>query len=97
MAQGEGQNVTRTMRLYILTAAVVLLPFAAAAQRSGDTAYIEGRLKGLQQQVAELSARVERLRAQDQELQRRLESMRTKVEARLQPLAQRGTARGKAR
>ncbi len=85
------------MHLYVLMAAVTLLPVAAAAQRSGDTAYVEGRLKGLQQQAAELSARVERLRAQDRELQERLGSMQAKIEARLQRLEQRGPAKGKAR
>jgi TolA-binding protein len=76
--------VTRTLRLYVVALAVLLLPAAAFAQRSGDPAYIEGRLNGLQQQLADLSARIEQLKIQDQQLQQRLERMRTNFEARLE-------------
>lgn len=89
--------MTRAIRPYVIALPILLLPVAAAAQRSGDTAYIQGRLNGLQQQLAGLSAQIERLKAQDQELQQRLEVMRTKVEARLQRFEQRGTAKGKTR
>jgi TolA-binding protein len=87
--------VTRTLRLYVVALAVLLLPAAAFAQRSGDPAYIEGRLSGLQQQLADLSARIKELKIQDQQLQQRLERMRTNFEARL---GQRENgAKGKAR
>jgi TolA-binding protein len=79
----------------VVAAAILLLPAAAFAQRSGDPAYIEGRLNGLRQQLADLSARINELKVQDQQLQQRLESMRTNFEARL---GQRENgAKGKAR
>jgi TolA-binding protein len=74
---------------------ILLLPAAVCAQRIGDPAYIEGRLNGLQQQLADLSARIKELKIQDQQLQERLESMRTNFEARLG--RQENGARGKAR
>jgi TolA-binding protein len=79
----------------VVAAAILLLPGAALAQRSGDPAYIEGRLKGLQQQLADLSTRIKELKIQDQQLQERLESMRTNFEARLGQ--QENGARGRAR
>jgi TolA-binding protein len=66
-----------------VAAAIFLLPAAAFAQRSGDPAYIEGRLNGLRQQLADLSARIKQLEVQDQQLHERLERMRTNFEARL--------------
>jgi hypothetical protein len=54
----------------VVAATVLLLPADAFAQRSGDPAYIEGRLTGLQQQLAD-------------QLQERLETMRANFEARL--------------
>ena len=87
--------MTRTLRLYVVALAVLLLSAAAFAQRSGDPAYIEGRLSGLQQQLGDLSARIKELKIQDQQLQQRQERMRTNFEARL---GQRENgAKGKAR
>jgi TolA-binding protein len=65
------------------SAAFLLLPTAGFAQRSGDPAYIEARLTGLQRQLAGLSARIKELKIQDQQLQERLDAMRTDFEARL--------------
>jgi len=79
----------------VVAAAIFLLPPAAFAQRSGDPAYIEGRLNGLRQQLADLSARIKQLEVQDQQLQQRLESMRTNFEARLEQ--QKNGAKRKAR
>jgi len=70
-------------------------PVSAVAQRSGDAAYIAGRLTGLQQQLADLSARLEQLRIQDQHLQQRLEEMRTNFEARLERLEKAGAGPGR--
>jgi hypothetical protein len=42
----------------VVAAAILLLPDTTIAQRSGDPAYIEGRLNGLRQQRADLSARI---------------------------------------
>ena len=78
----------------IVAAAILLLPTAAFAQRSGDPAYIEGRLTELQQQLADLSARIKELRIQDQQLQERMERMRTNLETRLGQ--QENGAKGKA-
>jgi TolA-binding protein len=69
-------------RAYV-AATILLLPTLAFSQ---DGFYIQGRLDGLQRQLADLAARVEQLRAEDQQLQQRLESMRTKFEARLERL-----------
>ena len=85
----------KEVRPCIVAAAVLLLPLAAFAQRSGDQAYIEGRLNGLQQQLGDLSSRIKELKIQDQQLQERLERMRTNFEARLGQ--QEHGARGKAR
>ena len=49
----------------VVAATVLLLPADAFAQRSGDPAYIEGRLTGLQQQLADqLQERLDGLRAE---------------------------------
>jgi TolA-binding protein len=79
----------------VIATAICLLPAAAFAQRTGDPAYVEGRLNGLRQQLAELSARIKQLQAQDQQLQQRLESMRANFEARLEQ--QENGAKGKSR
>jgi TolA-binding protein len=79
----------------VVAATVLLLPADAFAQRSGDPAYIEGRLTGLQQQLADLSARIKELKIQNQQLQERLETMRANFETRLGQ--QENSARGKAR
>jgi TolA-binding protein len=79
----------------VVVAAILLLPDATFAQRSGDPSYIEGRLNGLRQQLADLSARIKQLEVQDQQLQQRLESMRTNFEARLGQ--QENGPKGKAR
>jgi hypothetical protein len=79
----------------VVAAAILLLPDAAFAQRSGDPAYIEGRLSGLRQQLADVSAQIKQLEVQDQQLQQRLESMRTNFEARLGQ--QENGPKGKAR
>jgi TolA-binding protein len=79
----------------VVAAVILLLPTAAFAQRSGDPAYIEGRLNGLQQQLADLSARIKELKVQDQQLQERLERMRTNFEGRLGQ--QENGAKGKPR
>ena len=81
-----GARVTKAVSPYVVVAAILLAPVSAVAQRSGDAAYIAGRLTGLQQQLADLSARLEQLRIQDQHLQQRLEEMRTDFEARLERL-----------
>jgi TolA-binding protein len=80
---------------YVVAATVLLLPADAFDQRSGDPAYIERQLNGLQQQLADLSARIKELKIQDQQLQERLEAMRTNFEARLGQ--QENGAKGKAR
>jgi TolA-binding protein len=74
---------------YLIVLTGVLLPSTAFAQRGGDAAYIDGRLSGLQQQLAELSARIEQLKIQDQQLQQQLERMRN-FEARLDRLEKGG-------
>jgi len=79
----------------VVAAVILLLPAAAFTQRSGDPAYIERQLNGLQQQLADLSARIKELKIQDQQLQERLETMRTNFEARLGQ--QENGAKGKAR
>jgi TolA-binding protein len=65
------------------------------SQRSVDPAHIEGRLNGLQEQLADLSARIKELKIQDQQLQQRRERMRTNFEARLGQ--QENGAKGKRR
>ena len=101
-AEGEVGEETRSIKSImkavhpcVVAAAIFLLPPAAFAQRSGDPAYIEGRLNGLRQQLADLSARIKQLEVQDQQLQQRLESMRTNFEARLEQ--QKNGAKRKAR
>ena len=79
----------------VVAAAILLLPAAAIAQRGIDPAYIEGRLNGLQQQLADVSARIKELKIQDQQLQQRLENMRSNFEARLGQ--QENGAKGKTR
>ena len=79
----------------VVAVTVLLLPADAFAQRSGEPAYIERQLNGLQQQLADLSARIKELKIQDQQLQERLERMRTNFEARLGQ--QENGAKGKAR
>ena len=74
---------------YLIVLTGVLLPGTAFAQRGGDAAYIDGRLSGLQQQLAELSARIEQLKIQDQQLQQQLERMRN-FDARLDRLEKGG-------
>ena len=74
---------------YLSVLTGVLLPGTAFAQRGGDAAYIDGRLSGLQQQLAELSARIEQLKIQDQQLQQQLERMRN-FDARLDRLEKGG-------
>jgi TolA-binding protein len=75
---------------YLIVLTGVLLPGTAFAQRGGDAAHIDGRLSGLQQQLAEHSARIEQLKIQDQQLQQQLERMRTNFEARLDRLEKGG-------
>jgi len=78
-----------------LAAAILLLPTSAFAQ---DGFYIQGRLDGLQRQLADLAARIDQLKADNQQLQQQMESMRTKFEARLGRLEKGGTsAKGKSR
>ena len=79
----------------VVAAAVFLLPAAAVAQRGVDPAHIEGRLNGLQEQLADLSARIKELKIQDQQLQHRLERMRTNFDARLEQ--RENGAKGKTR
>ena len=74
---------------YLIVLTGVLLPGTAFAQRGGDAAYIDGRLSGIKQQLAELSARIEQLKIQDQQLQQQLERMRN-FEARLDRLEKGG-------
>ena len=76
--------MTKAVHPCVVAAAILLLPAAAFAQRSGDPASIEGRLNVIQHQLADLSARIKELEVQDQQLQQRLERMRTNVEARLE-------------
>ena len=89
-----GARVTKAVSLYVVVVAILLVP-ATVAQRSGDAAYIAGRLTSLQQQLAELSARLEQLKIQDQQLQQRLEEMRTNFEARLDRLERAGARPGR--
>ena len=79
----------------VVAVAILLLPATAFAQRSGDPAYIERQLSGLQQQLADLSARIKELRIQEQQLQQRLDNMRSNFEARLGQ--QENGAKGKTR
>ena len=80
---------------YLVVLTGFLLPGTAFAQRGSDAAHIEGRLSGLQQQLAELSARIEQLKIQDQQLQQQLERMRTNFEARLDRLEKGGAGSGR--
>ncbi|MGD9884903.1 MAG: hypothetical protein AB7F22_35675 [Reyranella sp.] len=78
-----------------VAAAIMLLPTSTPAQ---NAFYIQGRLDGLQRQLADLATLIEQLKAEDQQLQQQLESMRTKFEARLERLEKGGaSARGKSR
>ena len=85
-----GARVAKAVRTLVVVVALLLMPGTVAAQRSGDAAHIAGRLTGLQQQLAELSAHLEQLNIQDQQLQQRLEEMRTNFEARLERLERAG-------
>jgi TolA-binding protein len=80
---------------YLIVLTSFLLPGTAFAQRGSDAAYIEGRLSGLQQQLADLSARIEQLKIQDQQLHQRLQRMRTNFEARLERLEKGGAGSGR--
>lgn len=82
--------MTKAARLRIVVLAVLLVPATVGAQQRGDPTNIQGRLAGLQQQLAELSARVEQLKVQDQRLQQRLEEMRNNIDARLDRLEKAG-------
>jgi TolA-binding protein len=73
-----------------IAAAILLLPIPTVAQ---DRTYIQGRLDGMQRQLADLSAQIERLKVQEQQLQEGLESMRRKSEARLDRLEKGGASR----
>lgn len=77
--------------LCVVAAAILLLPAGLAAQQRNDPGNIQGRLAGLQQQLAELSARLEQLKRQDQQLQQRLEETRASIEARLERLEKAGS------
>ena len=90
-----GARVAKAVSPYVVVVAILLVPATVVAQRSGDAAYIAGRLTGLQQQLAELSARIEQLKIQDQQLQQRLEEMRTNFEARLERLERAGAGPGR--
>ena len=92
---GVGARVTKAVSLCVVAAAILLLPATLGAQQRGDATNIQGRLVGLQQQLAELSARLEQLRAQDQQLQQRLEEMRTSIDARLERLERGGAGPGR--
>ena len=96
---GEKARSTKTMikavHPCVVAVAILLLPATAFAQRSGDPAYIERQLSGLQQQLADLSARIKELRIQEQQLQQRLDNMRSNFEARLGQ--QENGAKGKTR
>jgi hypothetical protein len=85
----------KTVHSCIVASSVLLAPAAAPAQRTGDPAYIGGRISGLQQQLADLLARIKELKVQDQQLQERLENMRANFEARLEQ--QENGLKGKAR
>jgi hypothetical protein len=89
------KSIMKAVHPCVVAAAILLLPDAAFAQRSGDPAYIEWRFNGLRHQLAELSARINELKGQDQRLQEWLERMRTSFEARLQQ--QENGAKGKPR
>ena len=80
---------------YLIVLTGFLLPGIAFAQRASDAANIDGRLSGLQQQLADLSARIDQLKVQDQQLQQQLERMRTNFEARLNRLEKGGAGSGR--
>ena len=90
-----GARVTKAVSPYVVVVAILLVPATVVAQRSGDAAYIAGRLTGLEQQLADLSARLEQLKSQDQQLQQRLEEMRNNFEARLERLERPAGGRGR--
>ena len=69
--------------------AAVLLPGAASAQRSGDTAYFDDRINVLQRSLTGLSAQVEQLKTRNQQLQQQLEKMRSNYDQRLERLEKR--------
>jgi TolA-binding protein len=83
-------RVTKAVSLCVVAAAILFLPASLGAQQRSDPGNIQGRLAGLQQQLAELSARLEQLKRQDQQLQQRLEETRTSIEARLERLEKAG-------
>ena len=58
-----GARVTKAVSPYVVVVAILLVPATVVAQQSGDAAYIAGRLTGLQQQLADLSARLEQLKS----------------------------------
>ncbi|MFO1161959.1 MAG: hypothetical protein U1E60_24185 [Reyranellaceae bacterium] len=78
----------------VVALAIAFVPAAAMGQRSGD-AYIEGRLTGLQQQLANLSTRIEQLRRQDQQFQQQLDAMQKRLEPRLERLEKGGPRSGR--
>lgn len=82
-----------TVVLTCIAAAILLLPTSTFAQ---DRAYIQGRLDGLQRQLADLSSKIDQLKAQDRQLQQQLEGMQGKFDARLERL-EKGSASAKGK
>lgn len=73
--------------IWIVVMAVCQVPALAIGQQRGiDAAYVDRRLSGLQQQIANLAAHIDRLKAQDQQVQQQMNVMRAALEARLERL-----------
>ncbi len=87
----------KAVGIWIGVMALFLVPALAIGQQRGvDAAYVERRLSGLQQQLADLAAHIDRLKAQDQQLQQQMKVMRTALEARLERL-EKGASRPRRR
>ncbi len=78
--------MTKAILPHLAVFALLMLPGAAAAQRSATPSYTDERIGRLQQSVAELVGRLEQLQKQNQQIQQQLEKMRTSVESRLDRL-----------
>ena len=79
----RASDVRVKLALCFLVLAGLILPAAAAAQRSDDRAQFDARMNVLQRSLAELSTQIEQLKARDHELQQQLEKMRGNYDQRL--------------
>jgi len=76
-------------RLVLLSALVLALPTAAAAQR-GDSVYVEDRLNQLQQTLTMMTGQIEQLQHRNAQLQQQMEKMQTDYEYRIEQLEKGG-------